>query len=192
MSLKFLHVSKKSCCCFSLFPISKTSLFDYFIVFGLRIWGKISFGRIYPQTDIHKQKKYFLYFTKKNFYGISIFLFVLTMKTHPNDLSCFSITFLINYFFFHRMCGQSSYEEESCIVACPTDCHMSTWSDWGMCDAICGAGLKNRTSKVIKRHAKKTFFISCDFRFLIFSPTNFAVYLDVISVCFMNKLNSVS
>ncbi len=74
------------------------------------------------------------------------------------------------------MCGQSSYEEESCIVACPTDCHMSSWSDWGMCDAICGAGLKNRTSKVKSIPQKACHYIGV---------LNLVVALKVDSVCFV-------
>ena len=46
------------------------------------------------------------------------------------------------------MCGGKAYDEESCMLACPMDCHMSAWSDWGICDTVCGSGLKNRTSKV--------------------------------------------
>ena len=46
------------------------------------------------------------------------------------------------------MCGGKVYDEESCMLACPMDCHMSAWSDWGLCDSVCGSGLKNRTSKV--------------------------------------------
>ena len=46
---------------------------------------------------------------------------------------------------------------------------MSKWSDWGQCDTTCGAGLKNRTSKV-KIHLTKSsnlvrpFFVT-DYRF---------------------------
>ena len=47
-----------------------------------------------------------------------------------------------------RLCGGKVYDEESCMLACPMDCHMSSWSDWGLCDTVCGSGLKNRTSKV--------------------------------------------
>ena len=57
-----------------------------------------------------------------------------------------------NYFdifqYFLRLCGGKLYDEESCMLACPMDCHMSPWSDWGLCDTVCGSGLKNRTSKV--------------------------------------------
>ena len=42
----------------------------------------------------------------------------------------------------------SFYQSEDCIVSCPTDCLMSPWTEWGLCDTICGHGLKNRTSKV--------------------------------------------
>ena len=34
------------------------------------------------------------------------------------------------------------------MISCPTDCLMSPWSEWGLCDAVCGYGLRNRTSKV--------------------------------------------
>ena len=36
------------------------------------------------------------------------------------------------------------------MISCPTDCLMSPWSEWGLCDAVCGYGLRNRTSKVSK------------------------------------------
>ena len=51
-----------------------------------------------------------------------------------------------------RLCGGKVFNEESCMLACPMDCHMSPWSDWGLCDTVCGSGLKNRTSKVIVIH----------------------------------------
>lgn len=30
--------------------------------------------------------------------------------------------------------------EEDCIVPCPVDCVVSTWSDWTPCSASCGLG----------------------------------------------------
>lgn len=50
-----------------------------------------------------------------------------------------------------KLCGNGElYDTDSCIVICSTDCHMSPWTEWGLCDTICGAGLKNRTSKVLR------------------------------------------
>eukprot|EP00090_Calanus_glacialis_P045441 TRINITY_DN8432_c0_g1_i1.p1 TRINITY_DN8432_c0_g1~~TRINITY_DN8432_c0_g1_i1.p1 ORF type:complete len:1537 (-),score=130.83 TRINITY_DN8432_c0_g1_i1:368-4978(-) len=48
------------------------------------------------------------------------------------------------------LCGGSSYLKESCEVPCPVDCELSAWGDWGLCDTICGPGLKNRTSRVVR------------------------------------------
>ncbi|CAB4056645.1 unnamed protein product [Lepeophtheirus salmonis] len=56
-----------------------------------------------------------------------------------------------NYFMSDmKYCGGKAFIEKSCIVVCPMDCHMSPWSDWGLCDSNCGPGLKNRTSKILR------------------------------------------
>ena len=45
-------------------------------------------------------------------------------------------------------CGGSSHLEEKCEAPCPKDCQMSPWGEWGLCDSVCGPGLKNRSSQV--------------------------------------------
>ena len=47
-----------------------------------------------------------------------------------------------------HLCEGSEYQEEVCHLDCPEDCRRSEWSDWGLCDSVCGPGLRNRTSKV--------------------------------------------
>ena len=48
------------------------------------------------------------------------------------------------------LCEGSQYLEEPCHLACPQDCRLSEWSDWGLCDTVCGPGLRNRTSRVVQ------------------------------------------
>ena len=48
------------------------------------------------------------------------------------------------------LCGGSGYLTEKCYIDCPMDCKLSPWSQWGLCDTICGPGLRNRTSRVIQ------------------------------------------
>ena len=47
------------------------------------------------------------------------------------------------------LCEGSQYLEETCHLDCPQDCRLSEWSDWGLCDTVCGPGLRNRTSRVV-------------------------------------------
>ena len=47
-----------------------------------------------------------------------------------------------------ELCGGDQYLTEQCYVSCPADCSLSAWSDWGLCDTVCGPGLRNRTSRV--------------------------------------------
>ena len=49
------------------------------------------------------------------------------------------------------LCGGDQYLEEVCHQTCPQDCKMSAWSDWGLCDTVCGPGLRNRTSRMVQR-----------------------------------------
>ena len=55
------------------------------------------------------------------------------------------------------LCEGSQYLEEACQLDCPQDCKLSEWSDWGLCDSVCGPGLRNRTSRVVhlpNRHGR--------------------------------------
>ena len=61
--------------------------------------------------------------------------------------------------FFISLCGGSSYLTESCQIPCPVDCELSAWGDWGLCDTICGPGLKNRTSRVISPNVSFVFVL---------------------------------
>ena len=53
------------------------------------------------------------------------------------------------------LCGGSQYLEEACHLDCPQDCKLSEWSAWGLCDTVCGPGLRNRTSRVVQRSNKQ-------------------------------------
>ena len=46
------------------------------------------------------------------------------------------------------LCGGSQFTTEPCPLPCPLDCKMSPWGEWGLCDTVCGPGLKNRTARV--------------------------------------------
>merc|ERR1719414_62813 len=46
------------------------------------------------------------------------------------------------------LCGGETHLTQECRLPCPTDCRFSSWGDWGLCDTVCGPGLKNRTAKV--------------------------------------------
>jgi hypothetical protein len=47
-------------------------------------------------------------------------------------------------------CGGSLVYAEQCNTqACPEDCLVSDWSDWGHCDAVCGGGVNTRTRTII-------------------------------------------
>ena len=73
------------------------------------------------------------------------------------------------------LCGGETHLTQECKLPCPTDWsdfhHLykkvkqkfinnfnhniffislfSSWGDWGLCDTVCGPGLKNRTAKVM-------------------------------------------
>ena len=48
------------------------------------------------------------------------------------------------------LCGGETHVTEQCRVECAADCQLSAWSAWGLCDAVCGPGLRNRTSRVVQ------------------------------------------
>ena len=48
------------------------------------------------------------------------------------------------------LCGADTFMTEPCELECARDCQMSPWSQWGLCDTVCGPGLRNRTSRVLQ------------------------------------------
>nr|XP_032801799.1 thrombospondin type-1 domain-containing protein 7A-like isoform X2 [Petromyzon marinus] len=42
-------------------------------------------------------------------------------------------------------CASPVHQEESCVVACPSDCRLSEWSGWSPCSKSCGSGVKVRS-----------------------------------------------
>ena len=48
------------------------------------------------------------------------------------------------------LCSVDTYITEPCELECARDCELSPWSQWGLCDTVCGPGLRNRTSRVIQ------------------------------------------
>ena len=56
-----------------------------------------------------------------------------------------------------ELCGGDTHLSEPCELECARDCRLSPWSQWGLCDTVCGPGLRNRTSRVIQlpnRHGR--------------------------------------
>ncbi|XP_078454669.1 thrombospondin type-1 domain-containing protein 7A-like [Lampetra planeri] len=43
------------------------------------------------------------------------------------------------------LCSTTDYQEESCVVPCPSDCKLSEWSSWSRCTKSCGSGMKVRS-----------------------------------------------
>ncbi|XP_075922309.1 thrombospondin type-1 domain-containing protein 7A isoform X2 [Petromyzon marinus] len=43
------------------------------------------------------------------------------------------------------LCSTADYQEESCVVPCPSDCKLSEWSSWSRCTKSCGSGMKVRS-----------------------------------------------
>uniref|UniRef100_A0A8C4Q146 Spondin-like TSP1 domain-containing protein n=1 Tax=Eptatretus burgeri TaxID=7764 RepID=A0A8C4Q146_EPTBU len=42
-------------------------------------------------------------------------------------------------------CGNAGYQEEACLVPCPSDCHLTIWSPWSACSVACGPGINYRS-----------------------------------------------
>ena len=82
---------------------------------------------------------------------------VLTRPTHSSSpcksfiaASSIDTSSLMFYIILCSFCANQTWETKQCHVPCSVDCQMSPWTEWGVCDAVCGYGLKNRTAKVVR------------------------------------------
>ena len=49
-----------------------------------------------------------------------------------------------------KVCGQTLQMQACNEQACPRDCHLTDWSDWGHCSVACGTGTQSRRRIVVQ------------------------------------------
>ena len=66
-------------------------------------------------------------------------------KLNPLKYDDYKLKFL---FEICSWCNEQDYETRDCVVECPVDCQMSTWSRWSLCNSTCGPGFQTRSREV--------------------------------------------